>query len=435
MPDAHPPTCAVEVIDHAIADLAHGPRVVPLHCRVQHYAWGDPDFIPSLIRQDNPLRRPFAELWIGAHPDLPSSALIDGIPVALDRLIRMIPRTILGDQGIATFGPELPFLLKVLAAVQPLSIQVHPDLEQARAGFAREDAAGIPLDAPHRNYRDRMHKPELLVALTEFYALRGFRPLNAIAQTLAETSELHPETKDFDATESGLRRLYERLMRLPQDRVDALLDPLIARLAAEERRRPFTLDDHRHWLLRADREFSIPPHRDRGLFSLLLLNLVHLRPGQGIFLDAGELHAYLGGAGIELMASSNNVLRGGLTPKHIDVEELLAIIRTDAGPAPIIEPEASAQAIGRGPSPLCYRAAAPEFALQRWDLRPDQPVELAPQRVCLGLVTEGQLRARTPSHPPVTLPTGGSFLLPATATAELRCETAATLYIAREPGD
>jgi len=422
-------------IDQAIAHLARTPRILRLECQAQHYAWGDPDFIPALIGEPNPERRPFAELWIGAHPELPASALINGIPVALDRLIAAAPRAILGDEGIAAFGPQLPFLLKVLAAAHPLSIQVHPDPEQARAGFAREDEAGIPRDAPQRNYRDRMHKPELLVALTDFYALRGFRPLEAIARTLAQTPELCPETDGFSPTEAGLRSLYQHLMRLPRERVDALLDPLVERLASEDRLKSFALDDYRHWLLRADREFSIPPHRDRGLFSLLLLNLVHLQPGQGIFLDAGELHAYLGGAGVELMANSNNVLRGGLTPKHIDVEELLAVIRTDAGPAPIIEPEVPLQATGNSTNPLCYRAAAPEFALQRWDLQAGQPVELVPRRVTLGLVTEGELSARTPGHAPLALSRGSTFLLPATATAELCCDSAATLYIAREPAE
>ncbi len=433
MPAVHPPSGPIEVIDHAIADLARHPRAVPLQCRIQHYAWGDPNFIPTLIGDPNLARRPFAELWIGAHPQLPATALIDGIPVALDRLIAAAPEAILGAEGMAAFGPQLPFLLKVLAAAHPLSIQVHPDLAQARAGFAREDAAGIPRDAPQRNYRDPMHKPELLVALTDFYALCGFRPLDAIARTLEETPELAEESAGFDATEAGLRTLYRHLMRLPQHRVDAVLVPLIARLKHAARRQAFTLDDYRHWLLRADREFSIPPRRDRGLFSLLLLNLVHLHPGQGMFLESGALHAYLGGAGVELMANSNNVLRGGLTPKHIDVEELLAVIRTDAGPAPIIEPDAPPQTDERNPSPLCYRAAAPEFALQRWDLHPGRPVELAPRRVTLGLVTEGQVSARCPDHSPLRLPRGGSFLLPAAASIELSCDADATLYIAREP--
>ncbi len=423
----------------AIANFLDHPRVLSLECGVQHYAWGDSRFIPELIGRPNRARRPFAELWLGAHPDLPAAADIDGTWVPLDRLVDRASGPILGDAGIAAFGPRLPFLLKVLAAARPLSIQVHPDARQARAGYIRENGRGIPVDDPKRNYRDPNHKPELLVALTDFFALRGFRPLDAIQSTLAQTPELAAASARFDGTNEGLRTLYRHLMRLEQTAVNRLLDPLLARLEQTAARTPFSPDETGYWLLRADRQFSLPGRRDRGLFSILLLNLVHLRPGQALFLPAGELHSYLRGNGIELMASSNNVLRGGLTPKHIDVEELLSVVRFHAAPPAILEPtrEATGSRHGAG-APLHYRVPVTEFALERFDLHAGEHLALPPGQVAIALITSGEI------GPPdgiggaggATAPMrtrGQGLLAPAATGVRLRCRKDASLYVASAP--
>ena len=288
---------------------------------VQHYAWGDTHFIPELLGIENLEQTPYAELWLGTHPDLPSHVELEDE--------RWLLSEVLDD--------ELPYLLKVLAARKPLSIQAHPTEEQARAGYARENAEGIPGDAPHRSYRDERHKPELLCALTDFYALRGFRP----------------DPPPFEG--ASLEELYRRLMTLPQDEVDAMLAPRIDALRGVS----FGKDDREYWVLRCHEEYSDDGHYDRGLFSVYLLNLIHLKPGDAIYLGAGTLHAYLEGSGIEIMASSNNVLRGGLTRKHIDVDELLRTVVFDGEAPQILTASPVSESESR------YETPAREFELRR----------------------------------------------------------------------
>jgi mannose-6-phosphate isomerase len=411
----------------AAALIKRSPRPLRLDGRVQHYSWGDSTFIPTLIGQPNRSRRPFAELWIGAHPDLPAVAWIDGTAVTLDRLIDAAPEALLGQDVAARFDGKLPFLLKVLAARQPLSIQVHPNLEQARDGFDREDRDGVPIDNAKRNYRDRNHKPELLVALTDFYALRGFRPLSEVGELLASMPELRSVTEAISDSNRGLGDLYRRLMRLPQQSVNALLDPLVHRLHDEHRATAFSRDDPRFWLLHADRLFSVPGRRDRGLFSTLLLKLMHLHPDQGIFLPAGELHSYLQGVGLELMANSNNVLRGGLTPKHVDVDELLRVVRFEAAPAEIIEPETIQAARTR------YRVPAAEFELEALSLRAAEQRTLPKAGIRVALILDGDLELDSKTGARLRLARGQSFLLPAGCATTLHATRDTTLYIAGVP--
>jgi mannose-6-phosphate isomerase class I len=341
-----------------------------LRCHVQHYAWGDTDFIPALLGIDNPERAPYAELWMGAHPDLPAEAEADGKWVPLNALIDAGPEEVLGPAVMRQFEGRLPYLLKVLSAKAPLSIQAHPSKEAAQEGFARENAAGVPLTARHRNYRDDNHKPELLTALTDFYGLRGFRPLPEIARALQQTPEFRALMPGFEPTTACLKALYKKFMRLPQAEVDSILEPLVQRLQEADAKRPFTREEREYWVLKADREYSTDRHRDRGLLSIYLLNLVHLRPGEAIYLPAGILHAYLEGSGMEIMASSNNVLRGGLTPKHVDVPELLANLTFEGGSAEILRP---------APIPDSrewrYETPASEFELRRLEIGSGQPHE------------------------------------------------------------
>lgn len=416
-------------VRRAAALMQRSPHPLRLDCRVQHYSWGDSTYIPTLIGQANDARRPFAELWIGAHPDLPAVAWIEGEAISLDRLIEAAPEALLGDDAAARFDGKLPFLLKVLAAGQPLSIQVHPNLEQARAGFDREDRDGVPIDHAKRNYRDRNHKPELLVALTDFYTLRGFRPLSEVAALLASIPELHSLTEALDDSPRGLADLYRHLMRVPQQAVNALLDPLLQRLRDEHRETAFPRDDPRFWLLHADRLFSVPGRRDRGLFSTLLLNLIHLQPGQGLFLPAGELHSYLQGAGLELMANSNNVLRGGLTPKHVDVNELLRVVRFDIAPAAVIEPQSLE------PARLRYCVPATEFQLEALSLQASEQRHLTQAGIRLALILDGNLDLVSNTGATQRLGRGQSFLVPAGCATTLRAIRETTLYVASVPND
>jgi mannose-6-phosphate isomerase len=285
------------------------PGVLALDGVIRDYAWGSPTAIPQLLGLD-PDGRPAAELWFGDHPGDPS--VVPALGTTLDAVIAADPNAALGRDAIERFGPRLPFLLKVLAAEQALSIQVHPDLEQARAGFAAEDAAGIPHDAPERNYRDPNHKPELICALTPFDALCGFRPVVRTldlldALDIAELGFLAELLRGPDA----LRAAFTALLTHADP--GRLVSALTARLDAKDAR------------LAGVRMAAVSFPGDVGIVLALLLNHVRLRPGEAIFLGAGNVHAYLRGTGVEIMASSDNVLRCGLTPKHIDVAELLTI--------------------------------------------------------------------------------------------------------------
>jgi mannose-6-phosphate isomerase class I len=419
-------TCA----DAAIAAFGAKPSPLPLDCGVQHYDWGDTDFIPALLGEPNPTRRPCAELWIGAHPDLPSVARIGDTPVPLHRLIETLPETLLGGASIARFGPRLPFLFKVLAARQPLSIQAHPDAPQARAGFERENRAGLALSDPRRSYRDPNHKPELVVALTDFHALCGFRPLAEIETELAGWPSLATLAGGLAVGGTDrLETLYRHLMSAPQTDVNRLLDPIIADLTRRRGDRPFDPDSRHDWLLAADRDFSRPGARDRGLFSLLLLNLVHLRPGQALYLPAGQLHCYLRGAAVEVMANSNNVLRGGLTHKHIDVPELLHILRLDPGRAELVTPTAP----DHPERPHAYRVPAAEFALEQHQIGAGERRGLDGGRLRLGLVLKGRVELGCAHRPGLVVRRSHAFLVPAACGAELRGIDPAVVYTVRAP--
>nr|WP_305083686.1 mannose-6-phosphate isomerase, class I [Corynebacterium sp. CCUG 71335] len=291
--------------------------------QLQHYSWGDDSSIASLQNRE-PSGKPEAELWFGAHPSAPS--LTDAGP--LDAVIAADPARILGPQCAETFSGTLPYLVKILAAAQPLSIQAHPSIAQAREGFARENAAGIPVDAPTRNYKDDNHKPEILIALSPFRALAGFRPVaktRALIDVLALPA-LNPAQEVLaEETMSEEQRLHTVL-----EGWLSLDDPAPLANAVVQRAQALTdgeTDEAELITIARNLEFigeQFPG--DVGILAALLLNHVELDTGDGLFLPAGNLHAYISGVGVEVMANSDNVLRGGLTSKHIDQAELLSIL-------------------------------------------------------------------------------------------------------------
>lgn len=330
--------------------------LLPISNVPRAYSWGSPTLIPALEGRE-PTGEPEAEIWYGAHPGSPSR-VGDGAQTL--------------DVALAEAGePPLPFLLKLLAAGSSLSIQAHPTKAEAEAGFAREEAAGIPRDADDRLYRDDNHKPEIIVALSdEFRALVGLRPVagtrrliarlagaggaaNAAAGgALARLDELLSDTEE----ERGLRAaLAWALSEASPADVAALADALAAAQAsATDDADADTIDV----LLAAASDF--PGYR--GLYVALLMNLVVLRRGQALFAQAGVLHAYQSGLGVELMAASDNVLRGGLTPKHVDVPELLRVLDATPGPAPLVEP------VQTGDQGVLYDVGVPDFALTRVEI-------------------------------------------------------------------
>ncbi|MCQ6555523.1 mannose-6-phosphate isomerase, class I [Streptomyces sp. C10-9-1] len=318
---------------------------------VRPYAWGSTTALPELLGTA-PTGEPQAELWMGAHPGAPS-----GTPRGpLDEVIAAAPERELGAASVAAFGPRLPFLLKLLAAGAPLSLQVHPDLDQAAEGHAREHARGVPLDAPHRNYRDTNHKPELLCALTPFEGLCGFRRPVEAADLLAalEVDSLKPYVDLLHAhpEDAALREVLTAV--LTADREETAATVTEAAAAAERLGGPYT-------------PYAAIAHHhpgDPGVIAAMLLNHVRLQPGEALFLGAGVPHAYLDGLGVEIMANSDNVLRCGLTPKHVDVPELLRIVRFEAAEPAVLRPEAPPG------GEEVYETPADEFRLSRFVLAP-----------------------------------------------------------------
>jgi mannose-6-phosphate isomerase len=298
---------------------------------IQPYAWGSRTALPQLFGR-KPTGEPEAEAWFGAHPHAPS-------PLAKGTLLDHInqdPARALGPQVRARFGDRLPFLLKVLAVDAPLSLQVHPDAEQAKAGFAREEQAGIGRDDPRRSYRDTSHKPELVVALTPFQALCGFRPAAEMIAALRslEVPELKTAVQMLEGWPDGVG-------------VNGVVHGLLG-MSEHERREVMAKVTPK--LSGTPRLLAQAYPGDVGALVALLLNELTLEPGQALFMPAGNLHAYLKGVAVEAMASSDNVLRGGLTPKHVDVPELLSILTYHLGPVPRIEATGSDERVWAAPA-------------------------------------------------------------------------------------
>ena len=375
--------------------------VLVLDNPIQNYAWGSRTAIAELLGRPTPSAGPEAELWIGAHPKAPSRIAEPKGKGTLDRAIQDDPVGLLGSEVCDRFGNELPFLFKVLAVQEPLSMQAHPSQEQARSGWARENAEGVPLDAARRNYRDLNHKPELLCALTPFVALKGFRAPDETARALEPIGrpELAAEIGRLarEQTPVAQRSLFARLMTLePEER-----EPLLKRAAAQAARRPG--DAAWRWV----KSLMDRHPGDMGALAPLYLNLVTLAPGQALFLPSGELHAYLEGTALEIMANSDNVLRGGLTPKHVDLQELLATLVFDAHAPELLQAEDS------GPGERSFRTPAREFELGFIEVAAGRPfTALGGRGVEILLQIEGACRL-TSDGSEVALARGRSVLVPA----------------------
>lgn len=322
---------------------------------IRTYAWGSRTAIAEFTGRPAPTAHPEAELWLGAHPGDPARLEGPDGEVSLLDAIAADPDAELGPAVSRRFGNTLPFLVKVLAADEPLSLQAHPSSEQAVEGYERENRAGVPVNSPVRNYRDRSHKPELLVALSDFGALAGFRPAaRSVALMRAlEVPALDPYiallTDQSDA--AGLRALFTTWITAPQPDIDALIPAVLEGAVAYIRSGAKEFAGEARTLLELGERYP----GDAGVLAALLLNRVALTPGEGIFLAAGNLHSYLHGVGMEIMANSDNVLRGGLTPKHVDVPELLRVL--DFTPVPDARVSTHRDGIE-----LVYDTPAPEFA-------------------------------------------------------------------------
>ncbi|MFR0352960.1 mannose-6-phosphate isomerase, class I [Streptomyces sediminimaris] len=295
---------------------------------IRPYAWGSATAIPALLGVE-PSGEPQAEMWMGAHPGAPSRTARGTLAEVVDA----DPEKELGPAAVARFGPRLPFLLKILAAGAPLSLQVHPDLTQAKEGYEDEERRGVPVDAPYRNYKDPNHKPELICALTGFDGLCGFRDPLRSADLLAGlgVDSLKPYVDLLHArpADAALREVLTAILTAAPDEMHRTVTAAASACTRLGGAYAPYADIARHY------------PGDPGVIAAMLLNHVRLQPGEALFLGAGIPHAYLSGLGVEIMANSDNVLRCGLTPKHVDVPELLRVVRFEPGDPVVLRPEAS----------------------------------------------------------------------------------------------
>ncbi|MFI7541724.1 mannose-6-phosphate isomerase, class I [Actinoplanes sp. NPDC049599] len=345
--------------------------VLPLRGVIRPYAWGSRQALAELQGRPAPSDAPEAELWLGAHPGDPSTATGPDGPVSLAALIADDPKGQLGAEVAEEFGARLPYLMKVLAAAAPLSLQAHPDAEYAKQAYAAQQAD----PGAARNYTDAHHKPEMLVALTPFDALCGFRAPDVSAAVLEglHLPRLAPVVAALRAGPAGLRDAVRALLTWPAEDRAALIEDVVTAARADR-------TGNRSYALAADLAGHYPG--DPGVLVALLLNQVRLAPGEAIWMPAGNLHAYLAGTGVEIMAASDNVLRGGLTPKRVDVEELLRVLRFEVLDDPILPSTEPA------PGVRTWQVPVREFALYRLELTPSTPPMRLPgegPRIVLGI--------------------------------------------------
>ncbi|MDH4205735.1 MAG: mannose-6-phosphate isomerase, class I [Desulfobacteraceae bacterium] len=371
---------------------------------IQEYAWGSYTAIPELLGSDSPANTPQAELWMGAHPKAPSKVKCNGTWRSLLELIDKNSQDILGGKVAKKFKNRLPYLFKVLAAAKPLSIQAHPSLDQASEGFERENRLGIPLDAPNRNYKDDNHKPECICALTFFWALNGFRK---IPDMISLMDKICPPglKKDFDLfrqqpNSRGLKDFFKAMMIMNRTTQKRIIND-----AVKEADQLKDKNNAYQWMIDLHEEYP----SDIGILSPIILNLICLEPGQAMFLPAGTLHAYLDGVGIELMANSDNVLRGGLTPKHVDVKELLNVLDFEEREINILNMERI------NPCEQRYESHAEEFALSVLTVKTDMNY-YSPDKRCVEILfcTDGDaVVVDLAENNSVDIKKGMSILIPA----------------------
>ena len=400
-------------------------KISKLQGKVQPYAWGGSQFIPALLQQSNPDNKPFAEYWMGAHDNAPADVVgADGQKQPLNALVAQDPAAVLGKTVNERFG-RLPYLFKVLDVKDMLSIQVHPEKKAAVEAFAAENKQGVALTAPNRNYKDDNHKPELMLALSDFWLLHGFKPAAALKQVLQQTPELQFLLPVFG--EGDYAALYKTVMEMDQQAVNEHLQPLLDRILPLYEKGALKKEQEDFWAARAFKTFCEPGRTDRGIFSIYLFNVVNLHPGEAIFQDAGILHAYLEGQNMEIMANSDNVLRGGLTNKHIDVSELMKHVRFE----PIV-PQVIRGVPGKAQGEEIFPTPVHDFELHRLTLKAGEPVTVTATTADIYFVYEGSADA-TADNDRVALKKGESLLAKAGTAVTFTSTGDAVIFTATVP--
>jgi len=386
---------------------------------VQFYNWGGYEFIPTLLGEKNEGNKPHAEYWLGAHGS--ASAQLTNSPGDLKTLIANDGEKLLGASIYQTYG-GLPYLLKLLDVRQMLSIQVHPSREGARVGFEEENRKGIPLDAAGRSYRDQNHKPEMMVALSDFWLLHGFKSAVNLGMIFEATPELKPLHSLFEA--KGYEGLFHFAMTADQQTVNSYLQPLLSRILPLYENGELEKEEEDFWAARAALNFSSQGQIDRGIFSIYFFNLVYLRKGEGIYQPAGLPHAYLEGQNIEVMANSDNVLRAGLTDKHIDVAEVMKHIAFE----PVMP-----QILQGGPrGHRVYETPASEFELHHYELAEGETLALTTDSAETFLLLEGALSLRA-GEDALDLQSGAAFLAAANSALALEVKAPSSLFRVTTP--
>jgi len=407
-------------------------KVFPIKGAIQNYAWGGKKFIPELMKLQNVDSQPFAEIWLGAHQRGPAQLNVDGKEVSLKDFLGKNPQA-LGEKVINKFGERLPYLFKVLDVKKMLSIQTHPTKKAAEIGFAREEKAGIAITAFNRNYKDDNHKPEVMVALTEFWLLHGFKSLEAIEEVLKSVPEFKMLLEYYQRilqkeVDQKLYHFYKNLMVMSQRTVDEILQPLAERLSLDFSQNKIQKNSPDYWTALAFRDNMLEGgHFDRGVFSIYIFNLVCLQKGEGIFQDAGIPHAYLEGVNMELMANSDNVFRGGLTVKHVDVNELLEQVSFKT----VIPNILTGTEIDRGVK--VYQTPAPDFELTRIFLKDLEKYScqnaMTPETL---IVMEGEVVVQS-ENDEFRLERGGAFFVASGAEYTLASDGTAVVFKAAVP--
>ena len=395
---------------------------------VQDYAWGSLTAIPELLGQPA-TGSPQAELWMGAHPKAPSQVYHDGKWESLLQVIEAHPADVLGKEAAEKFGGKLPYLFKVLAAAKPLSIQAHPNSHQAREGFERENRLGISLMSSNRNYKDDNHKPECICALTRFWGMNGFRRIPEIVKYLGSLcgDVLKDEISllENQPDSQGLKRLFQSLLTMPPEKKTAAISSAVSHAGSFNVPRDLLADPVFQWIQRLHAEYP----KDLGVLFPALFNLFCLEPGQALYLASGEPHAYLEGVGIELMANSDNVLRGGLTQKHLDVPELLNILTFQEQVPSVILPRKCSEV------EWVYDTPAEEFSLSVISVFPKLYwISPGKRSAEILLCTQGQLVLDSgPGDDPIHLFKGVSVVIPA-SVEQYHLHGSGVCYKASVPG-
>lgn len=358
-------------------------KVFKLKGKVMHYVWGGYSFIPEWMGEENLQHKPYAEYWMGAHLLAPSVLITGEDEISLRDAINENPGKFIGEKVFQRFA-ELPYLFKVQDVKEMLSIQVHPSKTEAEKGFAAEEAAGIPTNAPSRNYKDKNHKPEVLVALSEFWLLHGFLEKTKLEKVLRSV----PEFQNFIALfqQQGYKGLYRHVMEMPQQQINELLLPLVQRELQRKQNNELTKEQPGWWVVKLFESQNEINDIDRGVFSIYFFNIVKVLPGEAVFQGAGIPHAYLEGQTMELMANSDNVLRGGLTPKHIDIPELIKHT-TFEGIVPNIM-----KGVDLGNGEKNYPCPVPDFGISKIELSAKQALKSTSASLEIITVMEGELQ-------------------------------------------